>query len=196
MHCQRRYQQSDPDRAGGFIADDLVTAVVTSNELVAWVCIAASVLGVILLIVDAIRGRRQSRVPEEAVAAPVVAPGEGPRGARGARHRRRRRVLGRGTGRFELLDVRRRLPRRVAGTGSRHQRITPRSWSPTIPRSDTPDDDEAELPEPAEEAALHTVDENESPVDEGETPTSMPRATRPTNAEPGQCGTPAAPNLW
>jgi len=38
----------------------LVTAVVTSNELVAWVCIAASVLGVILLVVDAIR-ERQSR---------------------------------------------------------------------------------------------------------------------------------------
>ena len=38
----------------------LVTAVVTSNELVAWVCIAASVLGVILLIIDAIR-ERQSR---------------------------------------------------------------------------------------------------------------------------------------
>ncbi len=38
----------------------LVTAVVTSNELVAWVCIGASVLGVILLIVDAIR-ERQSR---------------------------------------------------------------------------------------------------------------------------------------
>ena len=37
----------------------LVTAVVTSNELVAWVCIAASVLGVILLIVDAIRERQQ-----------------------------------------------------------------------------------------------------------------------------------------
>ena len=36
----------------------LVTAVVTSNELVAWVCIAASVLGVILLIIDAIRERQ------------------------------------------------------------------------------------------------------------------------------------------
>ncbi len=53
----------------------LVTAVVTSNELVAWVCIAASVLGVILLIVDAIR-ERQSRVPDEAVAAPTEAPEE------------------------------------------------------------------------------------------------------------------------
>jgi hypothetical protein len=38
----------------------LVTAVVTSNELVAWVCIAASVLGVILLIIDAIRERQHS----------------------------------------------------------------------------------------------------------------------------------------
>ena len=37
----------------------LVFAVVTSNELVAWVCIAASVLGVILLIVDAVRERQQ-----------------------------------------------------------------------------------------------------------------------------------------
>jgi hypothetical protein len=33
----------------------LVTAVVTSNELIAWVCIAASVIGVVLLIVDAVR---------------------------------------------------------------------------------------------------------------------------------------------
>ncbi len=35
----------------------LVTAVVTSNELIAWVCIAASVIGVALLIVDAVRER-------------------------------------------------------------------------------------------------------------------------------------------
>ena len=39
----------------------LVTAVVTSNELVAWVCIAASGLGVLLLIVDAIRDRQYRR---------------------------------------------------------------------------------------------------------------------------------------
>lgn len=41
----------------------LVTAVVTSNELIAWVCIAASVIGVVLLIVDALRER--SRVDAE-----------------------------------------------------------------------------------------------------------------------------------
>jgi len=37
----------------------LVTAVVTSNELIAWVCIAASVIGVLLLIVDALRDRKR-----------------------------------------------------------------------------------------------------------------------------------------
>jgi hypothetical protein len=35
----------------------LVTAVVTSNELIAWVCIAASVIGVVLLIIDALQER-------------------------------------------------------------------------------------------------------------------------------------------
>jgi hypothetical protein len=40
----------------GLIA--LVFAVVTRNELVAWVCIGASVLGVVLLIVDALRERQ------------------------------------------------------------------------------------------------------------------------------------------
>src|SRR6476620_2294711 len=35
----------------------LVAAVVTSNELIAWVCVAASVIGVLLLIVDAVRER-------------------------------------------------------------------------------------------------------------------------------------------
>jgi threonine/homoserine efflux transporter RhtA len=40
----------------------LVFAVVTSNELVAWVCIGASVLGVVLLIVDALRERQRREV--------------------------------------------------------------------------------------------------------------------------------------
>jgi hypothetical protein len=37
----------------------LVFAVVTSNELIAWVCIGASVLGVVLLIIDALQERRR-----------------------------------------------------------------------------------------------------------------------------------------
>jgi flagellar biosynthesis/type III secretory pathway M-ring protein FliF/YscJ len=44
----------------------LVTAVVTSNELIAWVCIAASVVGVVLLIVDALRERSRRDAGEEA----------------------------------------------------------------------------------------------------------------------------------
>lgn len=45
----------------------LVFAVVTSNELVAWVCIAASILGVVLLTVDALRERRRRGIsPAEA----------------------------------------------------------------------------------------------------------------------------------
>ena len=42
----------------------LVTAVVTSNEVIAWVCIAASVIGVVLLIVDALRERNKGESPE------------------------------------------------------------------------------------------------------------------------------------
>lgn len=50
----------------------LVTAVVTSNELIAWVCIAASVIGVVLLIVDALRERsRRGASDEEADKAPA-----------------------------------------------------------------------------------------------------------------------------
>jgi hypothetical protein len=50
----------------------LVTAVVTSNELIAWVCIAASVIGVVLLIVDALRERSKGESAEEPPAAADV----------------------------------------------------------------------------------------------------------------------------
>ncbi|MGB3010196.1 MAG: hypothetical protein WBB54_02265, partial [Mycobacterium sp.] len=42
----------------------LVAAVATNNEMVAWVCIAASSLGVIVLIVDAIRERTGERTSD------------------------------------------------------------------------------------------------------------------------------------
>ena len=47
----------------------LVFAVVTSNELVAWVCIGASVLGVVLLIIDALRERPRTVTPKRRRAA-------------------------------------------------------------------------------------------------------------------------------
>ncbi len=79
----------------GLIA--LVFAVVTSNELVAWVCIAASVVGVVLLILDALRERQRRDVdgeaPQDAEEAPAdeddyvdypeEAPGEGEPAATG-----------------------------------------------------------------------------------------------------------------
>ena len=48
----------------------LVTAVVTSNELIAWVCIAASVIGVVLLIIDALRERSRRDADDYDSAAP------------------------------------------------------------------------------------------------------------------------------
>ncbi|HZU45811.1 MAG TPA: hypothetical protein VFA16_00925 [Mycobacterium sp.] len=58
----------------------LVFAVVTSNELVAWVCIGASVLGVVLLIIDALQ-ERQRRQAGGSGAEPVPASAEAAPGA-------------------------------------------------------------------------------------------------------------------
>jgi hypothetical protein len=58
----------------GLIA--LVFAVVTSNELVAWVCIGASVLGVVLLIVDALRERQRRDAGAETVEEDATGGGE------------------------------------------------------------------------------------------------------------------------
>jgi ABC-type nickel/cobalt efflux system permease component RcnA len=58
----------------------LVTAVVTSNEVIAWVCIAASVIGVVLLIIDALRerskGEASARADDEDHAGPAAAEAE------------------------------------------------------------------------------------------------------------------------
>jgi len=54
----------------------LVFAVVTSNELVAWVCIGASVLGVVLLIVDAFQERQRRDAGEATVAEDETGDGE------------------------------------------------------------------------------------------------------------------------
>jgi hypothetical protein len=56
----------------------LVAAVVTSNEVIAWVCIGASVIGVVLLIVDALRERqhRDSAAATEPETAPHAAASE------------------------------------------------------------------------------------------------------------------------
>jgi hypothetical protein len=52
----------------------LVFAVVTSNELVAWVCIAASVIGVVLLIIDALQERQRRQTPAKPADGPDAQP--------------------------------------------------------------------------------------------------------------------------
>ena len=56
----------------------LVTAVVTSNALIAWVCIVASAIGVLLLIVDAVRERTRSKRAEAGESDEEHADGEPP----------------------------------------------------------------------------------------------------------------------
>lgn len=51
----------------------LVFAVVTTNVLVAWVCVGASALGIVLLIVDAVRDRRRASAIAAGDAEPVEA---------------------------------------------------------------------------------------------------------------------------
>lgn len=46
----------------------LVTAVVSSNEIVAWVCIGVSAIGVVLLVVDAVRDRQRRAAATAALA--------------------------------------------------------------------------------------------------------------------------------
>ncbi len=127
----------------------LVTAVVTSNELVAWVCIAASVLGVILLIVDAIR-ERQHRDDEESdvAAAAAVEPDsvaysadETPASA------------------YPNFDAE--YPENAVDEQYPDEVVS------DDPESDTISDDEPEYPESSEEDAVHPVDE-ENTADEAE----------------------------
>jgi hypothetical protein len=68
----------------------LITAVATSNELIAWVCIGASGLGIVLLIVDAIRERFRGPVAPPAVAPAVVTPAVEEPAVEGSKLRRSR----------------------------------------------------------------------------------------------------------
>ena len=54
----------------------LVTAVVTGNQVIAWVCIGASVIGVVLLIIDALRERQRRDATPSAESAEEEEPAE------------------------------------------------------------------------------------------------------------------------
>ncbi|BBZ76442.1 hypothetical protein MANY_17790 [Mycolicibacterium anyangense] len=124
----------------------LVTAVVTSNELVAWVCIAASVLGVILLIVDAIRERshKEPAAEPEPADEPAIAYSD-------------EDVVDSTYSTFDADYPAEDLPEELSEELPAEEH--PDEVVSEDPESDLPSDDEPELPEPAEEAAVHPVDE-------------------------------------
>ena len=119
----------------------LVTAVVTSNEVIAWVCIAASSLGVILLIVDAVRERQVKRTQRAA-------------GAVAAEEAFEEDAFEEevydddADGAIEADDL---LEEEIA------EEDHPEELVHDEPDYDTYSDDEPEYPDSAEESALHTV---------------------------------------
>ena len=149
----------------------LVTAVVTSNEIVAWVCIAASAIGVILLVVDAVRERAARRAgvlsgtaAGEAETTEVI-DGVGDTETIGA------------AGDTEIIeaiedvesdadlidaeaevdaDADTELEAEIAVEDHPEELIHDE------PEYDTYSDDEPEYPQPAEESALHTVGDDEA----------------------------------
>lgn len=129
----------------------LVTAVVTSNEIVAWVCIAASSVGVILLVVDAVRERQAKRA-----AGPALADAEASEATEviesvEAVETEATEVIESDGGVEEEIDI----DEEIAVEDH------PEEVVHDEPEFDTYSDDEQEFPESAEEAALHTVDEDE-----------------------------------
>lgn len=132
----------------------LVTAVVTSNELIAWVCIGFSALGVLLLIIDAIRDRHHRLGAAPAVLAPddrteVIAADDS-------------------TAVIEPLDAEAVYPDYPDYPDDYPGADFPDADDPEVvedhpdevifdePEYDTPSDDEPVYPMPAEEAAVHT----------------------------------------
>jgi len=135
----------------------LVTAVVTSNELVAWICIGASSLGVVMLIIDAIRDRKVRRLDAlmagaaattTAAAVDLVLRETEPAADDGH---------GRESSDLESSDL----------EGVDLESVDIEEWEEIEdhpeevvhdgPEFDTYSDDEAEFPAPAEESAVHIV---------------------------------------
>ena len=138
----------------------LVTAVVTSNEIVAWVCIAASALGVVLLVMDAYRERQSKRAaalvagPETTEVIEQVETGDsGEEVIEDAA----------ATDTVVADEVADELAAEIA------EEDHPEEVVHDEPEFDTYSDDEPEYPEAAEESALHGVDETGAD-DEGAKP--------------------------
>ncbi|MBU3751766.1 MAG: hypothetical protein FGM52_15220 [Mycobacterium sp.] len=149
----------------------LITAVVTGNELIAWVCIGASGLGVLLLIVDAIRERSRRpvlpAVPVDAEITEVIEVIE-PVEEFGQEFSEE---FGPEFGQeFPAEDALEDDPE--YGTDYAAQSFDaavvvedhPDELVDDEPAGDMPSDDEAEFPQPAEEAAVHILTPTVTPT--------------------------------
>ena len=136
----------------------LVTAVVTSNEVVAWVCIAASAVGVLLLIVDAVRERRNSRFEALAGEAeepdpPFIADAENTEIIEATESTQ---VIEAAAETDVLSDADDEVIADVEVIAAEDH---PEELVHDEPEYDMPSDDEPEYSESAEETAVHIVDE-------------------------------------
>lgn len=135
----------------------LVAAVVTSNELIAWVCIGASGLGVLLLIVDAVRdrSRRRAGVGPFTLAEVDTTGDETPVAARDSVDEAPEEVSAEDAPEDVPEDAPDELDDEIAVEDHPDELVHDE------PDYDTLSDDEPDFPEAAEEAAVHTVSEDE-----------------------------------
>ena len=135
----------------------LVAAVVTSNELVAWVCIGASALGVVLLVVDAVRERKDRRLAALAEQADAAEESDPPFVA--------------DTETAEVIESTE-LAESPGVLTDDDSFVTaedhPEELVHDEPEYDMPSDDEPEYSESAEDAAIHIVDEQTVAAESGD----------------------------
>lgn len=153
----------------------LVTAVVTSNEVIAWVCIGLSALGVLLLIVDAIRDRNRAAVPADLAEdrTEVIAPVEVSTTEVLEPVESQQAFVAADDGIAEYPeDEDGDGPDPAAADETPVHEIAVEDHPDEViyddPDHDTPSDDEASYPVPAEQAAIHVITEDDLAAEEAE----------------------------
>jgi len=135
----------------------LVAAVITNNEMIAWVCIGASSLGVILLIVDAIRERTVQPPPGDLTASDDATDVVDSTDVIESDVIESDVVASTVVGETDVGET------DVVETDVGETEDHPEELVHDEPEYDMPDDDEPEYAEPAEEAAMHILDEQPEP---------------------------------
>lgn len=161
----------------------LVAAVLTGNELLAWVCIAASAVGVLLLVVDAVRERQSRRAVEGAMAGPELTDDEAPTEVTAAdvetpeEPTTAQETTGDSAGEVQTSAEESVDEAQTTAEEEAEEELAAEIVAEDHPEEivhDEPDydmfsDDEADYPAAAEEAAMHTVEGDSTDVaDEAE----------------------------